>query len=122
MGRHKRVDNISATEEKELERIIQNTPGMTRYGNRARTSIMMPLDTARKISFLAKHGDKTVSQTVISIIESFSVLERTSSRKGNLDPLLRLGKDKSKEVKTIISQLKESVGNDYTVSIHIKKK
>lgn len=69
-SRWDRVDHISPAEDRELTMITQTTKGMTRYGNRARASVMLPVDIARKISMLSKKKDKTVNQIINDLIKS----------------------------------------------------
>lgn len=69
-SRWDRVDQITPLEERELIIVTQNTKGMTRYGNRARVSVMLPVDIAKKISRLSKKKDKTVNQIINDLIKS----------------------------------------------------
>ena len=44
------------------------TAGMSLYGNRARTSVMLPLDLARVISKEAKERNCTVNQVIVEML------------------------------------------------------
>lgn len=68
-GRWKRISQLSDSEEAELYQITEQTSGMTMYGNRARTSIMLPLELAREISRQAKVCECTVNQVVVDLLE-----------------------------------------------------
>ena len=68
-GRWKRISQLSDSEEAELFQITEQTSGMTMYGNRARTSIMLPLELAREISRQAKVCECTVNQVVVDLLE-----------------------------------------------------
>ena len=68
-GRWKRISQLSESEEAELFQITERTSGMTMYGNRARTSIMLPLELAREISRQAKLCECTVNQVVVDLLE-----------------------------------------------------
>ena len=120
MGRWKRTDHISPVEEIELNKIIKGTKGMTRYGNRARTSIMLPLEVARQVSFMSKQSERTVSEVVVSMIETMKVLKTNGSKKQELDRIM--DKEKALHVKKAIRKLKKDLGDEYFMSIHIKRK
>lgn len=68
-GRWKRISQLTELEEAELFKITEQTSGMTMYGNRARTSIMLPLELAREISRQAKVCECTVNQVVVDLLE-----------------------------------------------------
>lgn len=68
-GRWRRISQLSESEEAELFQITEQTSGMTMYGNRARTSIMLPLELAREISRQAKASECTVNQVVVDLLE-----------------------------------------------------
>ena len=63
-----RISQLSPTEEVELHGITQQTAGMTLYGNRARTSVMLPLELARIIAKEAKEKNSTVNQVIIDML------------------------------------------------------
>jgi hypothetical protein len=64
----KRVQKLSRVDDLALDSICKRTPGMTRYGNRARTSVMLPLDLAAKVALIAKLENKTVNQVINELI------------------------------------------------------
>lgn len=64
-----RIDEITEKERQELEIICQTTKGLTLYGNRARTAVMLPLSIARKISEQAEEKNLSVSEVIIRILE-----------------------------------------------------
>jgi len=67
--RFKRLSEITEKEEVLLEKTIKKTKGMVRYGNRARTAVMLPCDVAVYISTLSKINDSSISQTILDIIK-----------------------------------------------------
>jgi len=69
-SRWQRVDGLTPLEERELTIITNSTKGMTRYGNRARVSVMLPVDVAKKISMLSKKKDLTINQIINDLIKS----------------------------------------------------
>ena len=68
--RYNRESFLSEEERKRLQETINNTRGMHRYGNRARTAICMPVDVAIAISKLSKLTGKSVSHIVVEILIS----------------------------------------------------
>ena len=68
--RWKRIDDLPLEEETELRRLAESTPGMTFYGNRARTAVMLPLPIAKKIAEIAGKREKTVGQVIVDILNS----------------------------------------------------
>ena len=77
-GRWQRISQLTEAEEAELFQITEHTSGMTLYGNRARTSIMLPLDLAREISRRAKLTECTVNQVVVELLEQLVLAEKIS--------------------------------------------
>ena len=65
----KRIDVLSIQEEQRLRELIDATSGMSWYGNRARTSVMLPLDLAEKIAFIASQKEISVGQAVVEELE-----------------------------------------------------
>ena len=63
-----RISQLTPLEEVELQQITQNTAGMTLYGNRARTSVMLPLELARIIAKEAKQRNSTVNQVIVEML------------------------------------------------------
>lgn len=67
--RWNRIDDLSPEQENELCSLIESTPGMTRYGHRARTAVMLPLDVAREVADYAEYAQVSISQAIIDIIK-----------------------------------------------------
>ena len=63
-----RISQLTPIEEVELQEITRNTAGMTLYGNRARTSVMLPLELARIIAKEAKERNLTVNQVIVEML------------------------------------------------------
>ena len=68
--RWKRIDDLPREEESELRQLADNTPGMTCYGNRARTAVMLPLPIAKKIAEIAGEREQTISQVIVDLLNS----------------------------------------------------
>ncbi len=67
--RWKRTSHVTPVESNKLDSVCKSTPGMTRYGNRARTSVMLPLEIAEKVSTKARLSNKTVNQVILDMLE-----------------------------------------------------
>lgn len=65
----KRIDVLSLDEEKRLRELVTATSGMSFYGNRARTSVMLPLEVAEKIAQIAKEREISVGQAVVELLQ-----------------------------------------------------
>ena len=65
-----RISQLTPVEELELHEITQKTAGMSLYGNRARTSVMLPLELARIIAKEAKDRNSTVNQIIVEMLAS----------------------------------------------------
>ena len=63
-----RISQLTPVEELELHEITQKTAGMSLYGNRARTSVMLPLELARVIAIEAKERNSTVNQVIVEML------------------------------------------------------
>ena len=111
------MNTIDSIDEQHLNSIVDSTPGLTRYGNRARAAVMLPVKAAKIVSFLAKQKGLTVSETIVSLVNSINLV---SDRSSNLAKVLP--KDKVEGVSSIIELLKATIGPEYEVSIGIKKK
>jgi len=70
MPRWSRAGTLTKFQDFLLEKVCQRTPGMTRFGNKARVAVMLPVDLAEKISKDAKLSGKTVSETIIRVLYS----------------------------------------------------
>lgn len=67
--RWSRVETLSLEEEIALRSVIEHTAGMSLYGNRARVSVMLPLEVAQYIADITKQTNKSVSQTIVDILQ-----------------------------------------------------
>ena len=68
----KRYSRISKIGEKEFEKLLQlvvKTPGMTQYGHRARTAVMLPLDVAEQVAHIAESRSISIGQAILEIIQ-----------------------------------------------------
>lgn len=72
-----RISQLTPVEEVELLHITQSTAGMSLYGNRARTSVMLPLELARVISKEAKERNCTVNQVIVEMLVQMQSGEQT---------------------------------------------
>ncbi len=68
--RYNRWNFLSLEEKRQLSETINNTRGMTKYGNRARTAVNMPIDVAIAISRLSHLTGKSVSQIVVDLLNA----------------------------------------------------
>ena len=68
--RWKRIDELPIEEESELRKLADVTPGMTYYGKRARTAVMLPLPIAKKIAEIAHSKEQTVGQVIVDLLKS----------------------------------------------------
>jgi hypothetical protein len=67
--RWKRIDKITPKQKAALEKLTKQTPGMSMYGNRARTSVMLPVEVAMIISERVADEKITVSELIVNLIE-----------------------------------------------------
>ena len=65
----KRIDVLSLEDEQRLRELVRDTSGMSFYGNRARTSVMLPLEVAEKIAQMAKEREISVGQAVVELLQ-----------------------------------------------------
>jgi|13_taG_2_1085334.scaffolds.fasta_scaffold13610_3 hypothetical protein len=65
MPRWERVDELTPFEEFLLKKLVKSTPGMTRYGNKVRVSVMLPVELALKVSKQSLNEEKTVSEVIV---------------------------------------------------------
>lgn len=65
-----RTSHMTVSESHLLNGVCKSTPGMTRYGNKARTSVMLPLEIAQKIATQARLNNKTVNQVIVDMLKS----------------------------------------------------
>jgi len=64
-----RIDEISPLDEHTLNTVVSKTKGMSRYGNRARCSVMLPVEIAKTVSSLSKRENKTVNEIIVELIK-----------------------------------------------------
>ena len=69
--RWKRIMDLPQNEEQELQQLADKTPGMTYYGNRARTAVMLPLQLAKRIAAIAQEKDLTIGQVIVDLLEEY---------------------------------------------------
>jgi len=69
VSRWKRKSEISGKDLSRLCHVCETTPGLTVYGNRARCSVMLPVDVAEIIAARAKTKNKTVNTIIVEMIE-----------------------------------------------------
>ena len=67
--RWQRIDQLSLEQQEKLTSITKQTPGMTLYGHRARTAVMLPLHLAEFISGYANTKDISIGQAIIDLLE-----------------------------------------------------
>ena len=118
-ARWSRSRQLTEDESKALDEIVNKTPGMTRYGNRARTAIMLPLDVAKQVSFLSDFNNKSVSEVITDILRRVEVSKPSGLTQE--DKLKELVGNKSDEVVRLINELKKAVGEDAKLGISIVK-
>ena len=68
MKRYSRISKISANEFQKLSELVLKTPGMTQYGHRARTAVMLPLDIAEQVAHIAETKSISIGQAILEII------------------------------------------------------
>ena len=67
--RWKRIESLSEEEHSALLHLTDQTKGMTVYGKRARTSVMLPLSLAAHIAELARDRDVSIGQVIVDLLE-----------------------------------------------------
>ncbi len=71
--RWSRISQLTPVQETELKNITEQTAGMSLYGNRARTSVMLPLELAKIIAEEAKRRNCTVNQVMVDMLYKHNV-------------------------------------------------
>ena len=66
--KYSRISQLSENEEQQLVELVNGTPGMTIYGHRARTAVMLPLPLARKVAHRAKTESISIGQAIVDIL------------------------------------------------------
>lgn len=69
MKRYSRISKISPNENQKLSQLVLKTPGMTQYGHRARTAVMLPLDIAEQVAYIAESKSISIGQAILEIIQ-----------------------------------------------------
>ncbi len=86
--RWSRISQLTPVQETELRNITEQTAGMSLYGNRARTSVMLPLELAKIIAEEAKRRNCTVNQVMVDMLYKHTQ-EGTSVAEDTLQPMIR---------------------------------
>ena len=68
--RWQRIDQLSSHEQERLKLLTTQTPGMTLYGHRARTAVMLPLQLAEFVSGYAQKKEISVGQAIVELLAS----------------------------------------------------
>ena len=68
-ARWKRIESLSQKEYTELLLLTDKTRGMTIYGHRARTSVMLPLSLATHIADIARDTERSIGQVIVDLLE-----------------------------------------------------
>ena len=71
MKKHTRINTIPAEEESYLSDLCLTTKGVTRYGNRGRTTVMLETDMLAIITTLAKDQGKSIGEIVGQVVRSY---------------------------------------------------
>ena len=72
-----RISQLTPIQEYELQSITTNTAGMSLYGNRARTSVMLPLELARIIAEKSTERNCTVNQIMVEMLYQLNFVDST---------------------------------------------
>ena len=72
--RYSRISQLSESEELQLNELVNDTPGMTIYGHRARTAVMLPLPLAREIAHRAKVESISIGQAIVNMLSELQDL------------------------------------------------
>ena len=68
LKRYSRISQLSDHEELQLIELVNQTPGMTVYGHRARTAVMLPLSLAREVAHRAKLESISIGQAIVNML------------------------------------------------------
>ena len=68
LKRYSRISQLSEHEELQLIELVNETPGMTIYGHRARTAVMLPLPLAREVAQRAKMESISIGQAIVNML------------------------------------------------------
>ena len=66
--KYSRISQLSKNEEMQLIELVNDTPGMTVYGHRARTAVMLPLSLARAVAQRAKIESISIGQAIVNML------------------------------------------------------
>ena len=69
MKRYSRISKISERDLQQLCDLVVKTPGMTQYGHRARTAVMLPLHIAEQVAHIAEQKSISVGQAILEIVQ-----------------------------------------------------
>ena len=81
-----RISQLTPVQEFELQSITTKTSGMSLYGNRARTSVMLPLELARIIAKEATERNCTVNQIMVEMLYQLNFVDLTDKRDAMILP------------------------------------
>lgn len=71
MKKHTRINTIPAEEESYLSDLCLTTKGVTRYGNRGRTTVMLETDMLAIVTTLSTSQGKSIGEVIGQIIRSY---------------------------------------------------
>jgi hypothetical protein len=71
MSKHTRINTISPEEEAYLSDLCEDTKGVTRYGNRGRTTVMLETDMLSIVADLSRSQGKSVGEIIGQIVRSY---------------------------------------------------
>lgn len=86
--RWSRISQLTPVQETELKTLTEQTAGMSLYGNRARTSVMLPLELAKIISEEAKSRNCTVNQVMVDMLYNHN-LKSSPAVENVMEPMTR---------------------------------
>ncbi len=66
--RYQRIAHLSIEEQEMLSDLVEQTPGMTLYGHRARTAVMLPLPLAQEVARLAEARSISIGQAIVDLL------------------------------------------------------
>ncbi len=68
MPRWTRSNQLTKYQDFLLQKLCSKTPGMNRYGNKARVAVMLPVEVAEKISIESSVYDKSISELIVKVL------------------------------------------------------
>ncbi|MGI9554845.1 MAG: hypothetical protein ACR2M6_02620 [Vampirovibrionia bacterium] len=64
----KRIDLLEPDERERLILLCKSTKGLTLYGNRARSAVMLPANLAEEIAYRAEQESLSVGEVIINLL------------------------------------------------------